>query len=144
MIKELEKFEIEQVMDIWLNTNITAHNFLPKKYWVNNYDLVKEQYIPMAKNFVYKEDGIIKGFISIIEDSFIGALFVSEKYQGQGIGKKLINHCKSLYDNLQLAVYSNNTPAVNFYKHCGFIIEKEQKNVDSDFMECIMSWSEVK
>ena len=34
-------------------------------------------------------DGMIKGFISIIDDSFIGALLVDNTYQGQGIGKQL-------------------------------------------------------
>lgn len=140
MIKELEKIEIEEVMNIWLKTNISAHNFISRNYWVKNYNIVKDKYIPVSKTFVYKEDNIIKGFISIIDNSFIGALFVLEDYQGQGIGKKLVNHCKDLYSSLELAVYSENIPSVEFYKHCDFIIKKEQTNEDSGFMEYIMSW----
>lgn len=140
MIKQLEKFEIEEVMDIWLKTNITAHSFIAKEYWIKNYNIVKEEYFPISKTFIYKEDNIIKGFISIIDNSFIGALFVLEEYQGQGIGKKLLNHCKSLYSTLELAVYVDNIPSVNFYKHCGFIIKEEKEHEDSGFMEYIMTW----
>lgn len=85
MIKELENFEINEVLDIWLKTNIKAHNFIDKNYWINNYKLVKTKYIPNSKTLVYKEHNIIKGFISIINDSFIGALFVLEDYQGKSI-----------------------------------------------------------
>ena len=60
MIKEFEKTEIAAIMKIWLDTNITAHHFIPEKYWVDNYNIVKEQYMPMAKTFVYK-DMIIPG-----------------------------------------------------------------------------------
>ncbi|MGO5064636.1 N-acetyltransferase [Clostridium sp. FAM 1755] len=140
MIKQLEKIEIEEVMDIWLKTNITAHSFIPKEYWVKNYNIVKEEYFPISKTFIYKEENIIKGFISIIDSSFIGALFVLEEYQAQGIGKKLLNHCKSLYSNLELAVYTKNISSVNFYKYCGFTIKEEKKHEDSGFMEYIMTW----
>lgn len=140
MIKQLETFEIEEIMDIWLKTNITAHSFIEEKYWTKNYNLVKDEYIPIATTFVYKEDGIIKAFISIIDNLFIGALFVLEEYQGQGIGKKLLDHCKALYSNLVLAVYSENISSVDFYKHCDFIVENEQENEDSGFMEYIMKW----
>lgn len=144
MIKQLEDDEIEKVMNIWLTTNINAHNFIQEEYWVRNYDLVKNEYIPNSKTFVYKEDDIIKAFISILEDSFIGALFVLEEYQGQGIGKKLINYCKKIYSNLELAVYVQNTASFNFYKHCGFEVKKEQNVEDTGFSEYIMRWVKKK
>ncbi|WP_099192299.1 N-acetyltransferase [Tepidibacter mesophilus] len=140
MIKKLEKLEIEEIMNIWLKTNITAHSFIPEEYWIKNYNLVKEEYLPISTTFVYKEDSVIKGFISIIDNSFIGGLFVLDNYQGQGIGKKLLNYCKSLYPSLELAVYTENRSSVNFYKHCGFIIKKEQQNEDSGFIEYVMKW----
>lgn len=141
MIKQLEAFEIKEVMDIWLKTNISAHNFIPREYWIENYKLVEEEYLPASTTFIYRENDIIKGFISIIDSSFIGALFVLEDYQRQGIGKDLINYCKALYSSLKLGVYKENTAAVNFYRNCGFIVEKEQNNEDSGYEEYVMSWT---
>lgn len=140
MIKELDKSRIEEVMNIWLKTNITAHNFIDEQYWVKNYDVVKNQYMPISKTFTYETDNIIKAFISIIDNSFIGALFVLEDYQGQGIGRELLNYCKFLYPSLELGVYKENINGVNFYKHCSFVIIKEQYNEDSGFLEYIMRW----
>ena len=33
MIRELRKADINQVADIWLDTNIKAHYFIPAQYW---------------------------------------------------------------------------------------------------------------
>ncbi|WP_342305629.1 N-acetyltransferase [Methanolobus sp. ZRKC5] len=140
MIKQLENSEIDIIMDIWLKTNIAAHYFIPEYYWTKNYNVVKEEYLPVSKTFVYKEDGTIKGFISVIGNSFIGALFVLEAHQGKGIGQKLLEYCKFLSSNLELAVYADNKPAVDFYTKNGFTITKEQPNKDSGFIEYIMFW----
>jgi len=36
MIRELRKADINKVANIWLDTNITAHYFIPAQYWQNN------------------------------------------------------------------------------------------------------------
>jgi len=140
MIGKLEDHEINDIMSIWLQTTVTAHSFIPEKYWIESYDKVIEGYLPFSTTFTYKEDGIIKGFISTRDNSFIGALFVLKDYQGKSIGKKLINYCKSLYSSLELCVYVKNENAVNFYKNCGFVIKSKQPNENSGFMEYTMSW----
>lgn len=140
MIKPLNCSKIDEVMSIWLKTNITAHPFISEAYWFKNYDVVKDQYMPNAATYIYEEKQVIKGFISIIDQSFVGALFVLDDEQGQGIGKKLLNYCQSLYSSLELGVYKENIKAVHFYKHCGFVKVKEQSNADSGFIEYIMRW----
>lgn len=144
MIKQLEDYEITEVMDLWLKTTITAHSFIPKKHWIDRYKLVKDEYLPISTTFIYKEDNVIKAFISIRNNSFIGALFVLEDCQRKGIGRQLMDHCKSLYPRLEGGVYIKNINAVSFYKHCGFMVSKEQINEDSGFMEYIMSWAREK
>ncbi|BDZ71365.1 N-acetyltransferase [Methanobacterium petrolearium] len=143
MIKHLEDNEIEEVMDVWLKTNITAHNFIPEDYWIGQCEVVLEEYLPSSTTFVYKEDNVIKGFISIKKNkkySFIGALFILEEYQQKGIGKKLVNHCKSLDSPLEVCAYVENVNAVNFYRHCGFSIISKQPNENSGVMEYTMQW----
>jgi len=39
MIKKFDLSQIDAVMRIWLNTNIAAHDFIPKEYWLNNFEV---------------------------------------------------------------------------------------------------------
>ncbi|WGX75201.1 GNAT family N-acetyltransferase [Paraclostridium bifermentans] len=100
MIRKLKNTDIDKLMDIWLESTVKAHNFIPIKYWQNNYKVVKDEYIPMSDTFVYEEEGEIKGFVSIIDNEFIGALFVDVKFQGMGIGSRLIDYSIEKYKNL--------------------------------------------
>lgn len=141
MIKRFEDAHTQEIMSIWLNTNLTAHSFIPKEHWEDHYNIVKDEYLPASTTFIYEENDTIKGFISMVDNSFIGALFVAEEYQGQGIGKKLIDYCKELYAQLELGVYVENHKAIRFYKKCDFQIKTEQPNEHSGFMEYVMEWS---
>ncbi len=141
MIRNLNSADIDNVMDIWIKSTIKAHDFISKEYWKNNYDTVKNVYIPMSDTFVYEDEECIKGFISIINNEFIGALFVDIDFQGNGIGKKLINYVMNKYKELKLAVYKENKTSVEFYTNRGFKIVKEQINDDSGYSEYIMQKS---
>lgn len=138
MIRSIENKDINKIMDIWLRSTIKAHDFIPKEYGDNSYNTVKDVYIPMADTFIYEDEESIKGFISIINNEFIGALFVDTDSQGGGIGKKLINFAIDKYKNLSLAVYKDNVKSVVFYKRMGFTVVKEQVNQDSGYTEYIM------
>lgn len=146
MIKKLSKNpkEIDNIMKIWKEATIKAHGFIPEEYWLKNYDTVKEKYIPMAETYVYIEENKINGFISILDKEYIGGLFVDTKSQGKGIGRELVNHIKSIYDNLTLAVYKENEKAVNFYKKLRFIIKAEQLNAETNHREYIMIFNKNK
>ena len=135
-----EECDINIIMEIWLESTIRAHSFIEKDYWVNNYDLVKTKYIPYSKTYVYEEGNKIKGFISIIQNNFIGALFVDNNSQGNGIGKKLLDFAKEEYKSLSLAVYKENEKALKFYLREGFSIVKEQVNEDSKRLELMMEY----
>ena len=141
MIRKLNEADIDKVMDIWMKSTIKAHDFISKEYWQNNYNTVKEVYIPMSETFVYKDVQGIKGFISMINNEFIGALFVDIDFQGNGIGKQLIDYAVSKYGKLKLAVYKENKKSVEFYINRGFKIIEEQINDDSKNVEYIMEKS---
>jgi len=144
MIREMKEADIDIIMEIWKKSTIKAHSFISETYWLESYNLVKEQYIPMSKTFVYEDSDGVKGFISIIEDVFIGALFVDVKWQGQGIGARLIDFVKKDYKKLSLAVYKENEKSVKFYEKMGFSIEKEQTNESTNEKEYIMNWEKYK
>ena len=50
---------------------------MPEKYLQDNYNAVKVIYLPLSKTYVYEDGKEIKGFLSILNDDFIGALYVS-------------------------------------------------------------------
>lgn len=133
--------EIESVMSIWLESTIKAHDFIDKAYWQSHYDLVKDEYIPNGETYVFLESNQVMGFISVIDNHFIGALFVDNDHQGKGIGKKLIEKALKQYGTLTLAVYVENGSAVAFYKKMGFEVVIEQANEDTQKPEYIMAYS---
>ena len=123
MIRPFETKDLDAIMEIWLNTNISAHHFIDSQYWKDNYDLVKEQ-LPTANINVYLEGNEILGFIEISEN-FIAGLFVKEGVQSKGIGTQLLNSVKQNVNSLKLDVYKENKQAIQFYSKHGFNVSDE-------------------
>lgn len=42
MIRKMQAGDIDRVAEIWLDTNLKAHDFIPSEYWKENYEAVKE------------------------------------------------------------------------------------------------------
>ena len=96
MIRKIKEEDITKVMTIWTKGNFKAHDFIEKDYWLENFNEVKNEYLPKSDTYVYTHEGEIKGFISILENEYIGALFVKQDSLRKGIGRKLLNYCKEL------------------------------------------------
>jgi putative acetyltransferase len=143
MIRQLDNSKLDDVMKIWLEANISAHEFIQEDYWKNNYEYVRNA-LPSATVYVYEDGNEIKGFIGIVEESYIAGLFVSNKYQNEGIGSKLLDSCKECYSVLCLDVYARNLKAFNFYKKHGFKITEEKINSDTNELEYTMVWEKEK
>ncbi len=107
-------------MTIWTKGNFQAHDFIGKDYWLENFNKVKNEYLPKSDTYVYTENDDIKGFISILENEYIGALFVRQDSLREGIGRRLLNYCKERYDYLRLNVYEKNMNATLFYVAMNF------------------------
>ena len=139
MIKQFTISKIDNVMKIWLEENIKAHDYISENYWMENYDSVK-RLLPQSEVHIYEEGNEIKGFIGIVDKSYIAGLFVLYQYHSNGIGSKLVEKCKQNYPLLRLDVYAKNLKAIKFYKKHGFIIEKEKENEDTRKTEYSMVW----
>lgn len=101
--QKITKADIDRVADIWLDTNLKAHDFISAQYWKRNFKLVKEMLL-QAEVYVYESDQKIQGFIGLNND-YIEGIFVSDKMQSQGIGKILLNDTKDKRNELRLNVY---------------------------------------
>lgn len=141
MIRKIQPEDIDEVMQIWRNGNLTVHNFINSKYWFDNYEKVREEYLPKSDTWIYIEADTIKGFVSVVENCYIGALFIEKQFQRDGIGTILIKHCKNLYDKLSLKVYKKNEGAISFYNTMGFESVSSQVDKDTNELEYIMEWN---
>lgn len=140
-ILSLEKFQrddVNKVADIWLDTNIKAHNFIPAEYWKSNFKSVKEALL-LAEVYVYEYDTEIQGFIGL-NDEYVEGIFVSGEMQSQGIGKILLNYAKDKRNKLHLNVYQKNARAISFYKREGFEIQHSGLDEASGEKDYVMTW----
>lgn len=142
MIRALQKADIERVVDIWLDTNLKAHYFIPRQYWKDNIDLVKEM-LPQAEVYVYENDCLIEGFIGL-NDEYMEGIFVRDEMQSQGIGKLLLNFVKEKKTKLYLNVYQKNTHAIRFYQREGFEIQREGLDEVTGEKDYVMVWQRGK
>lgn len=138
MIREFRKEDLNEIMKLWLETNQSAHSFIDRSFWEDHYESVK-QMLPQATIYVYEKDQTIMAFTGLM-DHYIAGIFVSEKIQSQGVGKKMLNHCKQFNEELMLNVYQKNERAVRFYLREGFRVEKEQMDKDTGEIEYQMRW----
>lgn len=120
MIRKFKKEDTINIMTIWVKGNFKAHDFIDKDYWLENFNKVKNEYLLQSQTYVYTEQNEIKGFISLLENEYIGALFIKQDSLRKGIGRKLLNYCKERYDYLTLEVYEKNVNAILFYVAMSF------------------------
>lgn len=137
MIRKFQHSDIDQVISIWLQASIKAHAFVDSEFWKSKVKDMREKYIPSGETYVYEKEGIIKGFISLYNDT-LAAIFVSPDYQGTGIGMQLMRKAKDVRSNLNLTVFKENTKSIEFYKKCGFKIGQEQIDKHTGHPELVM------
>lgn len=123
-------------MDIWLKSNIQAHSFILKQYWLENFEYAQKG-VRCAEVFVYEDNGRITGFIGLNQD-YIEGLFVSQEFRSRGTGTKLLDFVKEKRSRLTLNVYCENDSAVRFYRKNGFKVNKKISSGLSD--EYLMMW----
>ena len=140
MIRKIQDADICKVAEIWLDTNITTHNFIPAQYWQDNFELVKELFL-QAEIYVSEDETSDKiwGFIGL-ENNYIAGIFVCSAMQSNGVGKQLLDFVKRIKAELSLNVYGKNVRAVRFYQREGFRIQREDIDKNTNEKEYVMIW----
>ena len=128
MIRDLREADLDQVMELWLQSNEQAHAFIKEEYWKGHYREVRKL-LPRAEVYVYEENGEIKWFIGA-DGPYIAGIFVDFRSRSMGIGKQLLDYVKLRKSTLTLQVYEKNERAVSFYRREGFIVR--EKLVDEE------------
>ena len=88
MIRKWLSDDVEPLLTLWLESTTVAHPFIDAQYWQESEAVVREVYLPSAETWVWEEEGQLRGFISVMESAFVGALFVDPAYAGKGIGMR--------------------------------------------------------
>ncbi len=140
MIRELQQADENRVADIWLETNLRAHGFIPAQYWYGNFEAVKEL-LPQAEVYVYETNQKIQGFVGV-NGEYIEGIFVCPGMQSKGIGKLLLEHIKGRKSKLLLHVYRKNTRAIRFYQREGFEILCEGVDEATGEQDYTMTWQQ--
>lgn len=141
MIRRLLNRDVDEVAEIWLDTNLKAHHFIAPQYWKENFKAVKKQ-LSQAEVYVWEDEHTkeIKGFVGLSDD-YIAGIFVRSGARSCGIGKMLTDYAKSIREQLMLSVYQKNPKAVKFYQREGFHKQRECMDENTGEKEYVMLWS---
>ena len=142
MIRKIKKEDLTNVMTIWVKGNFKANSFIEKDYWLEIYNNMKDKFLNFFETYVYIEDNVLLGFISI-NNNEIKAIYVKENNRRNGIGRKLINYCKENLDEsneLFAKVFEKNMNGIIFFSKLQFKNTKIQLNPKFNEIEYIMTW----
>ena len=138
MIRMFDACNLDQVMELWLNGNIEAHDFIPRNYWESNAPMVREQLL-QAEIYVYETDGKILGFVGLQGD-YLAGIFVDRHARSMGIGGQLIHYVQKIRRTLILNVYRKNQSAMEFYLREGFSVLSEDIDEATGETDIVLSW----
>lgn len=138
MIRKLQPSDLDTAANIWLTANLSAHDFIPDQYWLNQFEPVKEL-LSQAELYGYEEGQKILGFIGLDGD-YIEGLFVRSEARCRGVGKELLDFAKGVKPWLSLKVYQKNARAISFYQREGFELRGESMDEGTGERECAMAW----
>lgn len=139
MIRAFSNRDMAAVLDVWLSASIQAHDFVAKEFWHSQLDAMRSLYIPASEVFVFEKDAQVVGFYALLGDR-LAAIFVAPALQGEGLGKSLLSHAKSMRSSLSLSVYKANPASLGFYQSQGFAIIEERVDEATGQAEYLMVW----
>lgn len=141
-IRPMIQEDLDQVMEIWLSSNLQAHDFVSQDYWTGQKEAVREM-LPKAQVYVCEyEDGCrgkIAGFAGMQED-YLAGIFVAADVRSHGIGSALLDFCRQKRKEIALNVYVRNEAAIRFYERNGFRIEETDLDPMTGQVEYTMKW----
>ena len=134
MITAYKEKDLSELLDAWYSASKVAHPFLDEDFFDQERRNIAALHLPNAETWVFKLDGVVVGFIALIGNE-VGAIFVDAKFHGQGIGRALMDHARSIRDVLELDVFKDNLVGRNFYEKYGFSKVDEHLHEETGFMQ---------
>ena len=139
MIRLFKAEDSKEVVELWYEASVIAHDFIEARYWHEKKADMAQIYIPNSETYVYEKENHIVGFVSLIEN-YIAAIFVAPSEQGKGIGKELMQFIKHKHSILELGVYVKNINSIAFYEKQGFKVVEEKLDESTGEREVVMEY----
>ncbi|ECB9715515.1 GNAT family N-acetyltransferase [Listeria monocytogenes] len=78
-------------------------------------------------------------------ERYIDFITVSPNFRGQGIGKKLLNHCIETFPKEQITLYvaKNNIGAYQLYQNLGFQVKEQENSIIMGILTGIKEWHKM-
>ncbi len=125
IIRKYKPEDLDEVISVWETASALAHPFLTKEFMDEERENIPNIYLPVADTRVMEQDGKVIGFIAIIGENEVGALFVKPEFHGTGAGKALMDKARELRGDLEVEVFEANSIGRRFYSKYGFKPFKE-------------------
>lgn len=121
-IAPAHKQDYPQLLTLWETSVKSTHAFLTEQTIQTLKPLILDEYFPAVTLFCSRDhQNNITGFAGIYENK-LEMLFIGPDYQGQGIGKTLLQYVIKHFNIDTVDVNEQNPQATGFYLHHGFKI----------------------
>lgn len=119
MIRPAAPEDAASNLQIWRDAVRATHDFLTPED-LAAIDALVAEHLPAMVSWV-KTDGRDRplGFMALT-GAHIDALFVDPGSHGQGVGRALVAHARTLHPDLTVDVNEQNPRAIGFYERLGF------------------------
>ena len=131
MIRKHTEKDLDDIICIWYQASTLAHPFLEAVFVEKVKKDMREMYIPNSDTWIFEENNIAIGFISML-DNEIGGLFVKPNHHSKGIGTQLVNFIKKSHNELEVEVFEKNAIGRAFYDKYGFQKIKQYTHTESN------------
>ncbi|WP_061375718.1 N-acetyltransferase, partial [Salmonella enterica] len=102
MIRQSPSEDMASILALWMKRTIYAHPFIEERYWHESEAIVRHVYLPAAQTWAWEENRQLKGFVSVLEARFVGALLVAPDPLMHGIGKTVVGNARQRFPPLRL------------------------------------------
>ena len=112
------------LFDLWLRSVRATHTFVSEADIQSFMPLVRDYLASTKTEFwaLCDADGAVMGFAGMAGPR-LESLFLAPEFHRRGGGRRLVEHMRALRGELTVDVNEQNTPAIAFYRACGFVVE---------------------
>ena len=132
MLRQYRASDLDDLLTVWAAASVVAHPFLPPDFLAAERHNISNLYLPNADTWVWETDGRVVGFLALIGNE-VGGLFVDPTRQKTGIGRALIDHARTLHEELEVEVFRDNAIGRAFYARYGFVPKNEATHEATGF-----------